>query len=120
METLTKPSSNPAGNSSQRPIERERNLYLKLQLKLFFEVIKKGKVSLRKLVNVLLCDLTYALKWKKGAPSPYILSLELWNECNAGCLFCRDHKGKIHDINPQGTTPIAKGKMPAETAMDII
>ena len=67
------------------------------------------------------CTIGYHLNLTKSAPSPFILSLELWNECNAGCLFCRDKKGRIYDINPQSTGgSISKGKMPSETAIDII
>ncbi len=116
-ELLTKPTSKT--NPIKSPWGGQRNRYWDLQFKLFLRVLKTKKVTIRKLLNVALCDLAYLLKWSKGSPTPYILSLELWNECNAGCLFCRDKKGKIHDINPQGTG-ISKGKMPAEMAMEII
>lgn len=81
-----------------------------------------GKVTLRKLWNVFICSLAYILKTKKSAVSPFILSLELWNECNAGCLFCRDAKGKIYNINPEQPSlgTITKGKMPVEMVKDII
>ena len=97
-----------------------RNHYIKLQLKLFFRLCQKNKVSFLKLFNALRCDLAFFLKIKKGSPSPYILSLELWNECNTKCLFCRDQKGKIHDLNPRGTGYIEKGRMPSDMAIDII
>ena len=89
----------------------KRNSYAFVQLNLFWRAWRTGKISLRKLINVLWCDLASTFKWTKSAPSPYILSLELWNECNAGCLFCRDKKGKIYDYNPNGYG-IEKGKMP--------
>jgi radical SAM protein with 4Fe4S-binding SPASM domain len=104
----------------QEPLVKRRNSYFEEQARLFIRSVIKRKVTLRKLFNVFLCDLAYALKITKGAPAPYILNLELWNECNAGCLFCRDKKGKIHDINKKGTGMIAKGKMPLETAKGII
>lgn len=67
------------------------------------------------------CYWAYFRQNPASAPSPYILSLELWNECNAGCLFCRDKKGVIHDLNPAGGPGrIAKGKLPANTATTII
>ncbi len=102
------------------PLKPVRNSYSWLQVLLFIRSLRQGKVSVRKLINVFLNDLAYALKIKEGSPAPYILSLELWNECNAGCLFCRDKKGKINDLNPMGTEPISKGKMSPEVAMDII
>ncbi len=77
---------------------------------------------MRKLWNVVLCTIAYRFKTKWSATSPFILSLELWNECNAGCLFCRDAKGKIYNINPEYSSinSISKGKMPVEMAKDII
>ena len=101
-------------------LKKKRNRYESLQLALFLRVLRKGKVSFRKLFNIFLCSAAYILKSDKSAPSPFILSLELWNECNAGCLFCRDKKGRIYDVNAQGTGVIDKGKMPVEMAADII
>ncbi len=97
----------------------QRNSYIHEQFRLFLRAWSKGKLSFRKLWNVISCDAAYFLKSVKGPRVPYILSLELWNECNAGCLFCRDKKGKIHDLNPQGKG-ISKGKMPPEMAKEII
>jgi len=115
IQTDQKPE--PLRNSAKKI----RNRYTALQLKLLWRVIKQRKLTFCKIFNVFLCNVAYFFKYTKGSPSPYILSLELWNECNAGCLFCRDKKGKIHDINPQGKgEPIPKGKMPAEMAMNFI
>lgn len=100
----------------------KHNHYIFLKISLFLNALRVGKISLRKLWNVFLCSLAYVFKTRKSAPSPFILSLELWNECNAGCLFCRDAKGKIYNINPEEPVvgAISKGKMPAEMAKDII
>ena len=110
------------GNANRllEKLKKRRNQYEPLKAALFFRVLRKGKVSLRKLFNVFLCSAAYFLKSDRSAPSPFILSLELWNECNAGCLFCRDKKGRIYDVNPQGIGTIDKGKMPLEMAADII
>ncbi len=116
MLTMTKPQV----EADAVQLSPKRNPYNYLQFKLFLRVLREGKISFRKLLNVLLCDLAYVMKWKKGSPAPYILTLELWNECNAGCLFCRDKKGKIHDLNPSGTGFIPKGQMSPDVAMDII
>ncbi len=98
------------------------NNYFFLKVRLFFTVLANGKVTWRKLFNVLMCSLSYTFQWKTSATAPFILSLELWNECNAGCLFCRDAKGRIYNINPEAESvgSISKGKMPASMAMDII
>ncbi len=100
----------------------KHNYYLRLKFQLFLKAIQRRKITLRKLWNVFFCSLAYALKWKKSAPSPFILSLELWNECNAGCLFCRDAKGTIYNLNPDfpNKGAISKGQMPPAMAMDII
>ena len=100
----------------------QHNAYVFLKIRLFLTAATKGKISLRKLWNMFSCSLAYLLKTKKSAVSPFILSLELWNECNAGCLFCRDAKGKIYNINPQQPAlgAISKGKMPVEMAREII
>lgn len=91
-----------------------------MKIAIFLRAVGKGKITLRKLFNVFWCSVAYFFKWDKSAPSPFILSLELWNECNAGCLFCRDKNGRIYDINPGGTGIVSKGKMPVEMAIDII
>ncbi len=120
--TLLKERHNPTENENNllERLKKRRNQYESLKAALFFRVLRKGKVSFRKLFNVFLCSAAYFLKSDKSAPSPFILSLELWNECNAGCLFCRDKKGRIYDVNPQGNGIIEKGMMPLAMAADII
>lgn len=111
------------GSSDEpRPLKQwssRRNKYYPLKLKLFLRVLKQRKISWRKVWIVIWSTLAYHLKLTRGAPAPYILSIETWNECNAGCLFCRTKNGKIYDLNPKGSS-IAKGKMPPEMAMEII
>ncbi len=102
------------------PIKKERNRYFLEQWRLFCRTVKTGKISWRKMVNVLWCEWAYFFKITTGARAPYILNMELWNECNAGCLFCRDKKGKIYDINKNGSGDIAKGMMPPEMALEVI
>ncbi len=100
----------------------KHNHYFLLKIRLFFTALSIGKITFRKMWNVVVCTVSYFLKTKISAASPFILSLELWNECNAGCLFCRDAKGKIYNINPEQPSlgSISKGKMPVEMAKDII
>lgn len=104
------------------PRIRKRNRYIRVKLGLFLTGLRKGKITMRKLWNVVACSIAYRLKTRKSAASPYILSLELWNECNAGCVFCRNEKGQIYNINPKQPVlgSISKGKMSPELAMDII
>jgi len=102
------------------PIKRPRNRYLGVQAQLLLRAIRTRKISVRKLWNVFLNHAHYWLKTEQGPPAPFILTLELWNECNAGCLFCRDKKGNIRDLNPAKRAPIMKGKMSPAMAMEII
>lgn len=97
-----------------------RNRYNLLQFNLFFTVLSKGKVSFRKLWNVFICSLKSLWQSNRSANFPFILSLELGNECNTSCLFCRDAEGKIYDINAKGDGVITKGKMPLDMALDAI
>ncbi len=108
-----------ARSTNQTPA---RNSYRRLKIKLFLTALSNGKVTARKLWNAFLCTAAYLLKTKRSAPSPFILNLELWNECNAGCLFCRNAKGQIYNINPEhpATGAVSKGKMPPEMAMEAI
>ena len=100
----------------------KRNNYRRLKAKLFFTGLINGKITIRKIWNVFVCTITYLFKTNTSAGSPYILTLELWNECNAGCLFCRNEKGLIYNINPEHPPmgSISKGKMPPEMAMELI
>lgn len=100
----------------------KRNRYLRIKLRLFLNGIKSKKITFKKIVNALICNFAYMFKLKKSAKSPLILSIELWNECNAQCLFCRNDKGVIYNINPKKefTGSISKGKMPLQMATDII
>jgi radical SAM protein with 4Fe4S-binding SPASM domain len=110
-------AENPASPS---PIKRPRNRYLGIQAQLFLRGVKTGKINVRKLWNVFLNEVHFLFKTLQGPPAPFILTLELWNECNAGCLFCRDKKGNIRDLNPGKLAPIMKGKMSPEMATEII
>ncbi len=101
---------------------KTRNSYRRLRINLFFVALSNGKITVRKLWNVFLCTTAYLFKTKKSASAPFIVSLELWNECNAGCLFCRNEKGRVYNVNPESPAigSISKGKMPPGMAMDII
>lgn len=66
-----------------------RNPYSFLKIKLFFRLVSNGKMSFRKLFNICDCLFAYIVRRKRSGRSPNILSLELGNECNIACLFCR-------------------------------
>lgn len=98
-----------------------RNRYYLLHLKLFFTILRKQRVNFKKLYNAFLCQIYYLLGHGKSAKSALMVSLELCNECNINCLFCRDESGNIYDQNPAGIgLPMPKGRMPFELYKSII
>jgi radical SAM protein with 4Fe4S-binding SPASM domain len=117
LAILTK--SQVESNPEAEVARRKHNNYFIVKVKLLWRVILQRKLTVRKVWIVLWATVSYKLQLIKAAPAPYVLSLEPWNECNAGCLFCRNKKGVIHDVNPDGIG-IVKGKMPSEVAIDII
>jgi len=102
-------------------MKNRRYKYTSLHIKLFFNILFKGKVSFKKIINWLHCYLAYTFKTEKSGKSPYMVSVELWNECNVNCVFCRNQQGDIYNLDPHTEkAPIPKGKMPVEMAIDII
>ena len=92
-----------------------KNRYIRLRAKILWTIIRKRKVSFRKALNTLHCFAAYFLRLRRSARTPFLINFELWNECNANCLFCRSECGDIYDQNPKGSgLPIPKGKMPFE------
>ena len=61
----------------------------------------------------------YLLKLKKSGKSPIVISVDLWNECNENCVFCRSEKGEIYDLKTKGEAPIIKGKSYGKLLIEI-
>jgi pyruvate-formate lyase-activating enzyme len=67
------------------------------------------------------CHVAFALRLQRRGKTPFLINFELWNECNANCVFCRSARGEIYDQNPKGPgQPIPKGQLPFETYEGII
>ena len=92
-------------------IFKRRNYYFFLKVKLFILAFINQKITLRKIYNLLICNLSYILKRTKSGKSPIIVSVDLWNECNENCVFCRDANGNIYDLNPNSKNIIPKIKL---------
>ena len=116
------PTENPPKNRLTDILKKRiRNRYTLVHTQLFFSLLSKRKISFKKLFNASLCHAAYWLKLKKSAPGPLMVSIELWNECNINCMFCRDKKGKIYDQDAAGPgEPIMKGRMTYEMFTSII
>lgn len=98
-----------------------RNQYISLELKLLYLMLKRKKVTLKKIGNAIYCFYAYLFKFEKTGRMPMMVSLEIGNDCNANCLFCRDENGVVHNLNPNGPKEgIAKGRMPFEMCIEII
>lgn len=98
-----------------------KNYYIALRAKIVLAIISKGKLSFRKVFNAVFCFMAYYLKLKRSARYPFMINFELGNECNANCLYCRNEKGDIYDINPERKTEwIPKGKLPFDVYTSII
>lgn len=99
-----------------------QNRYILLRIRMLLIFLLGGKVSPRKVFNTLRCFAACALGRERSAASPFMVTLEPWNECNERCLFCRTREGVIRDANPanQLASCVTKGKMPVETLLAII
>lgn len=91
-----------------------------LRFRIVIMLLRKRKLSVKKLINLVICYFSYAIKSGKSAKFPFAISFELSNECNANCVFCRTASGQIYNQNPHDTTFIAKGVMPYELYTQVI
>ena len=97
------------------------NTYYGLRFHLLLGMWKSGKISLRKVWNAGLCFAAYAFRSRRSARYPFAINMDLGNECNANCRFCRTERGAIYNQNPrEPEEPICKGKMPLDVAKDIV
>ena len=62
--------------------------YFILKLKIMLSLLLKGKISIRKVINVFVCFYSYLFKLKKSGKTPVIIDVELSNHCNERCVFC--------------------------------
>ena len=69
--------------------------YSFLKVRLILLLLAKGKLSLRKIANLVHCYIAYWLKLDRSGQTPFIINFELSNHCNENCVFCRSASGKI-------------------------
>ena len=98
-----------------------RNSYFFVKIKIIFIALYQGKITLKKIWNAIVCNLSFYFKTQKSGKSPILVSVDLWNECNESCLFCRDENDQIFNANPlEPTAVIPKGKLDYDTYIKVI
>ena len=99
----------------------KNNSYLMLRIRIMLLIILKGKLSLKKIINIVQCFYAYLFKLETAGRLPIMVDVEMWNECNESCLFCRSAEGNIYDLNPDGPgLPIAKGKLKIDKYYELV
>ncbi len=100
----------------------KKSKYLRQKFKIIFNLLKKRKISIRKLFNVFVSYYSYLFKLNKTGKTPVVIDFELSNKCNERCVFCRNEKGEIFDINPKSDPNqfIEKGRLDYEIFRNIV
>ena len=94
------------------------NYYL-LRIRLILRAILSGKITLRRIWNASQCYLYYVCGKSRSGRSPIVLNVELWNECNEACLFCRTKDGEIYHGESDGPR-VSKGKADINKLVPVI
>ncbi len=122
-----KPDLDPRLPTAQHPFVdahfdglNRTNSYMGVRMRIMLRLLLTGKLSVRKIVNTVYCYVSYFLRLKVAAKSPFLINFELWNDCNEACVFCRSSRGDIYNTNPANSAPMAKGKLPLDVYQTII
>ena len=88
--------------------------YFSLKVKILVTLFLNRKITFKKIFNVIYSSIAYRFKLSNSSKYPVVINMELSNKCNERCVFCRDEKGNIFDLNPNKQNPngfIQKGRM---------
>lgn len=96
------------------------NRYRLLRLKIVLLLLRRGFLGPRKLWNLGRCYVAHFFRTGRSGALPFIVSVDLSNECNANCVFCRTPRGEIYNYNPRGDRFLSKGTMPFELYTGLI
>lgn len=95
--------------------------YSTLKVRLILLMLRKGKLSIRKIFNTVRCYVAYHFKLDRSGRTPMVISFELSNHCNESCVFCRSENGEIYDQNPRNPDQIIpKGTMKFEVVESVL
>lgn len=86
------------------------NKYLNVQVQIIVLLFFKGKLTFKKIFNLLYSFASYFFKASRSGKYPIMMNFELWNECNESCVFCRSAEGIITDPSLPDRV-ISKGKI---------
>ncbi len=79
----------------------KKTKYLQQKIKIISNLVKKRKISFAKIFNIFVSWYSYLFKLNTSGKTPVVIDIELDNRCNERCVFCRNEKGEIFDINPE-------------------
>lgn len=97
------------------------NKYIILRIHLLLRIVTSGKLSLKKIANVIHSLYSYARGSATSGILPFVVCFELNNKCNARCGICRTMDGNIFDRSSKSTgRPIPSGVMHPEMFKEII
>lgn len=88
--------------------------YFSIKAKILITLFLNGKINLKKIFNIIYSSIAYNFKLNYTSNYPVVINMELSNKCNERCVFCRDAKGNIFDLNPnkeESDEFIKKGRM---------
>ena len=91
----------------------KKTKYFQQKIKIVYNLIKKRKITFPKIFNIFVSWYSYLFKLNKSGKTPVVIDIELDNRCNERCVFCRNEKGDIFDINPKSKPEqfIDKGRL---------
>ena len=88
--------------------------YFSIKVKILITLFLNRKITIKKILNIVYSSIAYRFKLSNSSKYPVVINMELSNKCNERCVFCRDEKGNIFDLNPNKENPnefIKKGRM---------
>jgi len=98
-----------------------QNSYILLRMRILWNILRKRKLSIKKIYNALHSLASYQLQTSTSGRLPLVVTFELTNKCNARCGVCRTPAGEIIDRNPASENHVFQsGSMPIGMYTDII
>jgi len=98
-----------------------QRLYHQLQRLLFFIILlQKGRVTLRKLGNLLANWRACRKLAEEAGKAPTVVLFDISNRCNLACPTCRTSQNGVVDLSGQTETPVPLGDMALDRYREVI